>query len=115
VRELCTRAKATPRSLTVRPEAQHQAIRAARQRQVTPLFKADYAARAGIEGTLSQGVRAFELRQARYHGLAKRHVQHVATAAALNLARLSALFQGRPRAHTRQSHFRQSHFTELAA
>ena len=49
----------------------------------------EYAARAGIEGTLSQGVRAFDLCQARYHGLAKTHVPHVATAAALNLARLS--------------------------
>jgi transposase len=30
-----------------------------------------YAAHAGIEGTLSQRVRAFGLRQARYIGLAK--------------------------------------------
>jgi transposase len=73
-RRLCTRAKATPRSLTLRPEPQHQAIRAARERQATPAFKAEYAARAGIEGTLSQGVHAFELRQARYRGLAKTHL-----------------------------------------
>jgi transposase len=104
-RSLCTRAKATPRSLSVRPEPQHQAIRTARERQATPTFKATYAARAGIEGTLSQGVRAFDLRQARYRGLAKTHLQHVATAAAMNLARLSDWLEGLPRAQTRRSHF----------
>jgi transposase len=105
-RGLCTRAKATPRSITVRPEPQHRAIRRARQRQVSPTFKKkEYAARAGIEGTLSLGVHAFELRQARYRGLAKTHVQHGATAAAINLARLSAWCQGLPRAQTRTSRF----------
>jgi hypothetical protein len=43
VRSRCTRARSTPRSLTVRPELQHQAIRTARERQATPSFKADYA------------------------------------------------------------------------
>jgi transposase len=104
-RHLCTRAKATPRSITVRPEPQHQAIRRARQRQLSPTFKKEYAARAGIEGTLSLGVHAFELRQARYRGLAKTHVQHVATAAAINLTRLFAWCQGLPRAQTRTSRF----------
>jgi transposase len=104
-RHPCTRAKATPRSITLRPEPQHQAMRRARRRQLTPAFKQQDAARAGIEGTLSLGVHAFELRQARYRGLAKTHVQHVATAAAINLARLSAWCQGLPRAQTRRSHF----------
>jgi IS5 family transposase len=48
---------------------------------------------------------AFELRQARYRGLAKTHLQHVATATAMNLVRLSAWLQGLPRAQTRRSHF----------
>ena len=104
-RSLCTRAKSTPRGLTLRPERQHRAIESARERQVDPSFKAAYAARAGIEGTLSQGVRAFELRQARYRGLAKTHLQHVATAAAINFARLFSWFQAVPRAPTRQSRF----------
>ena len=38
-RSLCTRAKATPRSLSLRPEPQHQAIPSARQRQATPAFQ----------------------------------------------------------------------------
>lgn len=54
------------RVLTVRPELQYQALQAARQRQATQEFKTAYNRRVGIEGTLSQGIRAFELRQARY-------------------------------------------------
>ena len=46
----------------------------ARQRQQTAEFAARYAPRAGIEGTLSQGIRAFGRRKARYRGLAKTHV-----------------------------------------
>ena len=104
-RAQCTRSKSTPRSLTLRREPLHRAIQAARQRQTTPAFKAQYAARAGIEGTLSQGVRAFGLRQARYRGLAKTHVQHVATAVAINIFRVVAWLQGVPLAPTRQSRF----------
>ena len=48
------------------------------------------AARAGAEGLLSQGVRAFALRQARYCGLARTRLQHLLIAAAMNLARLDA-------------------------
>jgi transposase len=64
-----------------------------------------HARRAGIEGTLSQGVRAFGLRRSRYRGLAKAHLQHVATAAAVNLERLAAWFRAVPRAATRTSRF----------
>ena len=43
------------------------------------------------------------LRQVRYVGLAKTHVQHVVTAAARNLVRLGAWLGGTPLARTRQS------------
>jgi len=49
----------------------YEATQLARQRQTTPEFKARYAIRAGVEGTLSHGVRAFDLREARYIGSAK--------------------------------------------
>src|SRR5262245_30007587 len=49
-----------------------------------------YAHRAGIEGTLSQGVRAFGLRRTRFRGLAKTHLQHITTAAAINVDRIVA-------------------------
>lgn len=105
VRAHCTRAKAGPRHLTLRPRAEHDALLVARQRQTTDAFKTQYATRAGIEGTLSQGVRAFGLRQARYRGLAKTHLQHVATATALNLVRLADWLNHVPRATTRRSRF----------
>jgi transposase len=50
-------------------------------------------------------VSSFGLRQARYRGLAKTHLQHVASAVALNLDRLAAWFEGRPLAATRKSRF----------
>lgn len=99
----CTRAKALPRSLTLQPHAEHQAIQAARTRQHTPAYSEIYRHRAGIEGTISQGVRSLGLRRARYRGLAKTHLQHTATAAALNLGRLANWFNDVPRARTRCS------------
>lgn len=104
-RPLCTRAKTDPRSLTLQPRAEHEAIQAARRRQETPEFAAVYARRAGIEGTISQGVRTLGLRQARYHGLGKTHLQHLATAAAINLRRLADWLNNAPRSTTRCSTF----------
>ena len=71
-----------------------------------PEGKRLYAQRKGVEGTLSQAIRSFGLRQARYHGLAKTGLQGVATAAALNLdLDLAASFAKRPLAPTRTSRF----------
>jgi transposase len=64
-----------------------------------------YARRAGVEGTISQGVGSFGLRRARYRGAAKPHLQHVATAAAMNLSRVSDWLGDVPRAATRVSRF----------
>ncbi len=47
-----------------------------------------YNQRAGIEGTLSQGVRRCKLRRSRYIGIQKPHLQHVLTAVALNIVRV---------------------------
>jgi len=93
------------RSLTVRAEAQYHALRAARQRERTPAFAALYRKRAGIEGTISQGVRTCRLRRTRYIGLAKTHLGHILTAVAVNLLRIGAWLAGVPRARTRQSAF----------
>jgi len=106
-RSRCTRAKSGPRVLTLKPKAQHEALLAARHRQQTSEFKEHYKTRAGGEGTISQGTRTFGLRRSRYIGLAKTHLQHVATAAAINLTRaVSWLMQPEPsKAQTRTSHF----------
>jgi transposase len=90
VRPACTRATTEPRTLTVRTQIYHEALQAARQRQRTVEFKEHYADRAGIEGTLSQGMRAFDLRRSRYIGLAKTHLQHILIATAINLVRVVA-------------------------
>ncbi len=104
VRAQCTHAEQMPRQVTVRPQAEHEALQQARQYQQTQAFRQDYAHRAGVEGTISQGVRAFGLRQARYLGLAKTHLQELGTATALNLSRWSAWHRQMPRAKTRTSH-----------
>jgi transposase len=67
-RSLCTKAKKDPRELTLRPCQEHLALQTARREQQTEAFKEEYAKRAGIEGTISQAVRAFELRRSRYLG-----------------------------------------------
>lgn len=104
-RPQCTKAETNPRHMTLKPEREHQALQALRQQQRTPVWKAQYDKRAGIEGTLSQGIRAFGLRHCRYVGLAKTHLQHLATAAAINIHRLAAWLDGRPHAQTRISRF----------
>ena len=53
-------------------------------------FQKQYQLRSGIEGTISQGIRAFEMRDCRYIGLAKTHLQHILMAAAINLSRVFA-------------------------
>ena len=104
-RPLCTQAGHQARHLKLQPRAEHEALKAARERLATKEGQRRYAPRAGIEGTLSQGVRAFGLRRARYRGLAKTHLQHGATAAAINLARVGDWFRTVPRAATRTSRF----------
>jgi transposase len=102
-RQMCTWAKDAPRQLTVRPQLHHEAIQAARQRPETAKFKAQYAARAGVEGTHAQGIRRCGLRQSRYIGHAKTRLQHLITAVALNVIRLNAWWRGTPLASTRGS------------
>jgi transposase len=101
----CTQAANNPRQLTLRPQAVYEATQFARHRQTTPEFKERYAIRAGVEGTLSQGIRAFDLREARYIGGAKTHLQHVITATAINVVRLLDWIVQHPRTITRTSRF----------
>jgi transposase len=106
-RARCTRAKTGggARALTLKTRAEHELLELARSRQQTDDFTALYAQRAGIEGAISQGVRAFGLRQARYRGLRKTHLQDVATATAIDLTRLHHWLEGDLPATTRRSRF----------
>ena len=108
---MCTTAKDAPRQLTVRPQAHHEAIQIARQRQATPEFKEKYALRSGVESTLSQGVRRFDLRQSRYIGLARTHLQQLLTAMAMNVVRVLAWLWGEP---LRERRRKPGHFAPLA-
>jgi transposase len=105
VKSFCTKAKTAGRTLQVRPQAAHEALQARRQEQFTKPFQEDYAKRSGIEGTLSQAVRAQGLRRARYDGLDKVHIQHVLAGVAINLVRIDAVLTDTPRGKTRLSRF----------
>lgn len=102
---LCTTAKSKRRSINLRPRELHATLQTARQRAKTPAFKEEHKKRAGIEGTISQGVRAFGLRRSRYLGKAKTYLQHLATAAAINLERVADWLAGVARERTRRSAF----------
>lgn len=107
VRDQCTRSLKTGRSLTLRAQSDWLVLQQARLRQNTDDFKTTYATRAGIEGTISQAVRAFGLRYCRYIGFEKTQLQHIITAAAINVVRLTAWLRGEPLAQTRKSPFAQ--------
>jgi Transposase DDE domain/Transposase domain (DUF772) len=104
VRAQCTTSAAGRRQLTVHPRDVHQAQLAARAAQDTRNFQARYALRAGVEGTIRQGVAVTGMRHARYRGLAKTRLEHVNAATALNLIRLHAWWSGHPLDRTRTSH-----------
>jgi len=89
VRQLCTTSKELPRALKIQPTQElHESIQFGRQLATSTQFYHIYKSRAGIEGTLSQATRAFQLRTNRFIGTLKTKLQHYATAAALNLSRL---------------------------
>jgi IS5 family transposase len=104
VRAQCTTSASGRRQLTVHPREVHQAQIAARTIQSTKAFQARYALRAGVEGTIRQGVAVTGMRRARYRGLAKTQLEHTNAAVALNLIRLHAFWNGHPLDRTRTSH-----------
>jgi transposase len=104
VRAQCTTSASGRRQLTVHPRDVHQAQLAARAAQDTKAFQARYALRAGVEGTIRQGIAVTGMRRARYRGLPKTRLEHVNAAAALNLIRLHAWWNGHPLDRTRTSH-----------
>jgi transposase len=100
----CTR-KTTfrARHLTFPQKDEFLALQAARERQQTEAFKIQYQARAGVEGLISQATVTLGMRRSRYCGRDKTHLQHVATAAAINLLRAIHWLRGGLKAETRIS------------
>jgi transposase len=104
-RTLCTPSKDARRSIYFHPRPEYEALNAARARMNDDAWKQRYQVRAGVEGTLSQGVRALGMRRSRYIGLAKTGLQQVCTAVAINAARVVHWLAGRPRAESRVTRF----------
>jgi len=100
-RALCTTGKR--RQLTLPPRDLAEAQAAARAAEKTIPFQADYARRAGVEGTMHQAA-SHGARRARYRGLPKTRLDHVYMACALNLLRLEAFWNGTPLDRQRTSH-----------
>ena len=105
VRYRCTRSKRGLRYLGLLPQRHHEALQQARKEQKTAEFWKKYTKRSGIEGIISQGVRAFDLRCTRYISLAKTNLQMVVTSVAINIYRLFNWVLEIPLAATRISHF----------
>ncbi len=105
MRARCTTAVTQGRAILLRDRDHAAALQEARQRQQTPAWTQAYARRAGIEGTISQGVRIGDLRRSRYRGLAKTRLLHSLIAAALNFLRVGAWLSETPRSQTRRSAF----------
>jgi transposase len=103
-RTRCTSNKRGARQLSLHPRALAESLRQARAEQATTDWQAEYALRAGVEGTIHQVVARAGMRRARYRGLAKTHLEHVFGAVALNLIRLDAWWNGHPLDRTRTSH-----------
>ena len=106
-RPTCCRAqgRSPRRTLCLRPRAQFEALRAARQRESMAALGETYALRAGIEGTLARGIRRCRLRRTRYRGLPKVQLGHILAATGLNFLRLGEWFADRPHPQRRRSPF----------
>jgi transposase len=102
-RSLCTSSGKNRRQLTVLPRDLAEAQAAARAAEKTIPFQADYARRAGVEGTMHQAA-SHGARRARYRGLPKTRLDHAYMACALNLLRLEAFWTGAPLDRRRTSH-----------
>jgi transposase len=102
-RAQCTTSGKKRRQLTVLPRDLAEAQAAARTAENTIPFRADYARRAGVEGTMHQAA-SHGARRARYRGLPKTRLDHVFMACALNLLRLEAYWTGTPLDRQRTSH-----------
>jgi len=103
VRELCT--KHDRRTLSFHEEPILKAVQQRKQEQHTEAFRKRYGKRAGIEGTISQGVFALGMRQSRYRGQEKTHLQFIFTAAAMNITRVINWLNEIPSKTTRPTRF----------
>jgi transposase len=103
VHNLCT--THPRRTLSFHEEPIFKAAQQRKQEQHTEEFRKRYRKRAGVEGTISQGVFALGMRQSRYRGLEKTHLQFIFTAAAMNVTRVINWLDNKPRKTTKPTKF----------
>jgi transposase len=83
----CTSGQA--RTINFLPRRIHELQERNRDDQQNSAWRRLYASRSGAEGTIAEFAVGHRARHCRYRGLAKTHVQHVLTAIAVNIERLS--------------------------
>jgi transposase len=102
-KEDCT--KSESRKLHLKTERVYAFMQNHKERQRTEDFKRAYSKRAGIEGTISQGVHQANMRQSRFVGLQKTHLEKLLQAAGLNLLRIGQWLMDPNLATTRTGRF----------
>ena len=101
----CTNSTPPRRTISIRPQPEYEALREGRAREKTLDYAAEYARRAGVEGTIAQAVRSHAARRTRYFGQIKTHLAHLMVATAMNVVRLLRWLAGEPKARTQRSDF----------
>jgi transposase len=88
-RTQCTTTADSARTVGFPPRELRDLQLRVRAEQQTPAWKARYAVRSGVEGTMNELAHGHAMRRCRYRGQPKAHLQHVLTAIAVNIERLS--------------------------
>ena len=91
VRTQCTTSPDSARTVGFPPRELRDLQLRVRTEQQTPEWKTRYAVRSGVEGTVNEFAHGYGMRRCRYRGQGKAHIQHVLTAIAVNIERLSGL------------------------
>ncbi len=100
----CTKSKRW-RVVSFAGKEEQEFLEKTRLAEQSPEWRNLYQERAGIEGTISQSVRGYGLRQTRYIGKEKTHLHNIAVASAVNIVRGVAWLEGKPLEKTRISRF----------
>jgi len=94
VRAACTTSGDGKRTVGFPPRELYQLQLRNRADQQDPAWRKRYAVRSGVEGTVCELANGHGMRHCRYRGRPKAHLQHVLTAIAVNIERLSHLPPG---------------------
>ncbi|MEV0403079.1 transposase [Actinoallomurus sp. NPDC050550] len=89
VRTQCTTSRESARNVGFPPRELRDLQVRVRAEQQTPAWKARCAVRSGVESTVNELAHGHGMRRCRYRGQPKAHLQHVLTAIAANIERLS--------------------------